>query len=259
MIIKDDRQNEDIPKIMEDTKKFLEEIEIDNEEKDEDENYEQKKLEEMKNDIINKIKEKNEKEKEKKINNNDNKIILKTPAKKINKKENNNDNYSMNIIEHMNSEIQQLFIKEEPNNKKNKKIKGKRSEATTGFTWSKTDSNDIKKYVNNKRMKIENNIYTKKKINFIDNDLSNIDDDTEEEKIVPIKNIFNVNLEDNRLDKCNTERKYLKTDLKENKINILDKVKIEKYLDGFDISTRDDNVVRNIHFSAYKQHKKYFN
>ena len=108
-------------------------------------------------------------------------------------------------------------------------------------------------------MKIENNIYTKKKINFIDNDLSNIDDDSEEEKIVPIKNIFNVNLEDNKLDKCNTERKYLKTDLKENKINILDRVKIEKYLDGFDISTRDDNVVRNIHFSAYKQHKKYFN
>ena len=257
MIIKDDRQNEDIPKIMEDTKKFLEEIEIDNEEKDEDENYEQKKLEEMKNDIINKIKEKNEKEKE--INNNDNKIILKTPAKKINKKENNNDNYSMNITEHINSDIQQLFIKEEPNNKKNKKIKGKRSEATTGFTWSKTDFNEEKKYVSNKIMKIENNIYTKKKINFIDNDLSNIDDDTEEEKIVPIKNIFNVNLEDNRLDKCNTERKYLKTDLKENKINILDKVKIEKYLDGFDISTRDDNVVRNIHFSAYKQHKKYFN
>ena len=259
MIIKDDRQNEDIPKIMEDTKKFLEEIEIDNEEKDEDENYEQKKLEEMKNDIINKIKEKNEKEKEKEINNNDNKIILKTPAKKINKKENNNDNYSMNIIEHINSEIQQLFIKEEPNNKKNKKIKGKRSEATTGFTWSKTDFNEEKKYVSNKIMKIENNIYTKKKINFIDNDLSNIDDDSEEEKIVPIKNIFNVNLEDNRLDKCNTERKYLKTDLKENKINILDRVKIEKYLDGFDISTRDDNVVRNIHFSAYKQHKKYFN
>ena len=259
MIIKDDRQNEDIPKIMEDTKKFLEEIEIDNEEKDEDENYEQKKLEEMKNDIINKIKEKNEKEKEKEINNNDNKIILKTPAKKINKKENNNDNYSMNIIEHINSEIQQLFIKEEPNNKKNKKIKGKRSEATTGFTWSKTDFNEEKKYVSNKIMKIENNIYTKKKINFIDNDLSNIDDDSEEEKIVPIKNIFNVNLEDNRLDKCNTERKYLKTDLKENKINILDRVKIEKYLDGFDISTRDDNVVRNIHFSAYKEHKKYFN
>ena len=259
MIIKDDRQNEDIPKIMEDTKKFLEEIEIDNEEKDEDENYEQKKLEEMKNDIINKIKEKNEKEKEKEINNNDNKIILKTPAKKINKKENNNDNYSMNITEHINSDIQQLFIKDEPNNKKNKKIKGKRSEQTTGFTWSKTDFNEEKKYVSNKIMKIENNIYTKKKINFIDNDLSNIDDDSEEEKIVPIKNIFNVNLEDNRLDKCNTERKYLKTDLKENKINILDRVKIEKYLDGFDISTRDDNVVRNIHFSAYKQHKKYFN
>ena len=259
MIIKDDRQNEDIPKIMEDTKKFLEEIEIDNEEKDEDENYEQKKLEEMKNDIINKIKEKNEKEKEKEINNNDNKVILKTPAKKINKKENNNDNYSMNITEHINSDIQQLFIKEEPNNKKNKKIKGKRSEQTTGFTWSKTDFNEEKKYVGNKIMKIENNIYTKKKINFIDNDLSNIDDDSEEEKIVPIKNIFNVNLEDNRLDKCNTERKYLKTDLKENKINILDRVKIEKYLDGFDISTRDDNVVRNIHFSAYKQHKKYFN
>ena len=156
MIIKDDRQNEDIPKIMEDTKKFLEEIEIDNEEKDEDENYEQKKLEEMKNDIINKIKEKNEKEKE--INNDDNKIILKTPAKKINKKENNNDNYSMNIIEHINSDIQQLFIKEEPNNKKNKKIKGKRSQATTGFTWSKTDFNEEKKYVSNKIMKIENNI-----------------------------------------------------------------------------------------------------
>ena len=163
MIIKDDKQNEDIPKIMEDTKKFLEEIEIDNEEKDEDENYEQKKLEEMKNDIINKIKEKNEKEKEKEINNNDNKVILKTPAKKINKKENNNDNYSMNITEHINSDIQQLFIKDEPNNKKNKKIKGKRSEQTTGFTWSKTDFNEEKKYVSNKIMKIENNIYTKKK------------------------------------------------------------------------------------------------
>ena len=30
MIIKDDRQNEDIPKIMEDTKKFFYEFEIDN-------------------------------------------------------------------------------------------------------------------------------------------------------------------------------------------------------------------------------------
>ena len=30
-------------------------------------------------------------------------------------------------------------------------------------------------------------------------------------------------------------------------------------MDGFDISTRDDNVVKNIHFSAYKEHKKYFN
>ena len=278
MIIIDDGQNEEIPKIMEDTKKFLENIDIDGEVNDDEENYEQKKLEEMKNDIMNKIKEKKQKEKNNenediKSKESDNNIILKTPTKKNNKKE-NNENYSMNINENIKSDIQQLLLKEEPNKKINKKMKEKRSEATTGFTWSKNDSNDEKKYVSNKIMKIENNIlnkekennnnyinniYTKKKINFIENDLSNIDDDSDEEKIESIKHIMNINLEDNRLEKCYTERKYLKTDLKQNKINILDKKKIEKYMDGFDISTRDDNVVKNIHFSAYKEHKKYFN
>ena len=280
MIVIDENQNEEIGTIIEETKKILDEIDVDSNEQDEEiEDYNQKKLEEMKKEIQAKIDKKKKKEEEKKIEENkaikeDNKYNMKTPSKK-NKKdfiENNfENNYSMNIIDKANNDIKTL-LSNENHKKENKKINinnfpKKRSEVTTGFTGSKTDSSDGKKFMSNNIIKLENkilynennnNIYTKKKIDFINHDLSNIDDDSEDEGINPIKTIYNVNFEDNKLEKCLTDRNYLRTEIKQNKINFLDKEKIGKYLNDFDINTKDENCSKNIHFSAYKKHKKYF-
>ena len=113
------------------------------------------------------------------------------------------------------------------------------------------------------KINLENYTYTKKKINFNNNlnDLSNIDDDSDDEKINPVKNIFNVNFQDNKLEKSHIDIKYLRTAEKQNKINFLKEKNFDRYLNDFNINTNDDNnIVKNIHFSAYKEkHKKYFN
>ena len=301
MIIKEDVQNEEITTIIDDAKKILDKIEdnindndndinnFNNEEKKEEEekekefDYNRQKLEEMKNMIKEKLKNRNNKEKKYigeikvNINNNINNNNMKTPSKKtkqyiynneINYNDNNN-NYSMNIIDKANSQIKALLLNEKNKNKKiynisSNNIIKKRSQVTTGFTGSKTDSSDGKKFIYNKVLfsennNINNNIYTKKKIDFINHDVSNIDDDSDEEEINPVKQIFNANYEDNKFEKCFTERKYINTSIKQNKFNILDKIKIDNYLNNSNINSNDEHVVRNIHFSAYKEHKKYFN
>ena len=181
---------------------------------------------------------------------------------------------NINFNEQVNIDMKRLLLDENDKNKNKNIIKynpqKKRSEVTTGITGSKTDSSDGKKFSNNllkleskffdNENNINNNIYTKKKINFIDHDLSNIEDDSEDEMINPVKQSFKFNDEENnKLDKYFTEKKILKTAVKQHRINFLDKVQINRYLNEFDISTKDDNVVQNIHFSACKKHKKYFN
>ena len=163
---------------------------------------------------------------------------MKNPSKKDQKNfieiesNENNNNYKMNIIDKINNE----------NSQKN----NKRSGITTGITDSKSDIID------------ENKLINKKKIVFNNLDLSNIDDDSEDEETNPIKKSFNIIFEDNRLEKCETERTYLRNNEKINNFNILDAKKIKKYLNGFDINTIDDNYSKNINFSAYKKHKQYF-
>ena len=296
MIIKEDVQNEEITTIIDDAKKILDKIEdnindndinnFNNEEKKEEEekekeiDYNRQKLEEMQNMIREKLRGKIKKEEKniaaKKVNININN--MKTPSKKniiniYNNESNyndNNNNYSMNIIDKANSQIKALLLNEKHKNKKINNISSnnifqKRSQVTTGFTGSKTDSSDGKKIICNKILfpennnNINNNIYTKKKIDFINHDISNIDDDSDEEEINPVKQIFNLNYEDNKFEKCFTERKYINTSIKQNKFNILDKIKIDNYLSNSNINSNDEHVVRNIHFSAYKEHKKYFN
>ena len=278
VIVKDDKQNEQISSIIKEAKNYIDDIDIDDNEKDDEvEDYNKKKLEEMIKDIHEKIERKKkaeEEEKSKKIleekNIYENKIILKTPTKK----EKNEYKHSMNINfnEQVNIDMKRLLLDENDKNKNKNIIKynpqKKRSEVTTGITGSKTDSSDGKKFSNNllkleskffdNENNINNNIYTKKKINFIDHDLSNIEDDSEDEMINPVKQSFKFNYEDNKLDKYFTEKKILKTAVKQHRINFLDKTKINRYLNEFDISTKDDNEVQNIHFSACKKHKNYF-
>ena len=259
-------------------------IEKNEEEENEEIDYDKKmKIIEMQNELKEKIKRKKEKQKleqEKLEQTNENEIKftnMKTPQKieKLNiynDKDNCYNNYSMNFTNKANSEIKALLLNEKNTNKnkENKNIKinnafsiqKKRSDLTTGITGSKTDSSDGKKFMINK-INLENYTYTKKKINFNHNlnDVSNIDDDSDEEKIIPIKNIFNVNFNDNKLEKSHTDIKYLRTAEKQNKTNLLKEKNIDRYLNDFDINTNDDNnIVKNIHFSAYKEkHKKYFN
>ena len=255
--------------------------ENENEEENEEIDYDKKmKIIEMQNELKEKIRRKKEKQKleqEKLEQTNENKIKyinMKTPPKKEksnidNDKDNCYNNYSMNITNKANSEIKALLLNEKNINKNiNIKINNaysiqkKRSDLTTGITGSKTDSSDGKKFMINK-INLENYTYTKKKINFNNNlnDLSNIDDDSDEEQIIPIKNIFNVNFNDNKLEKSHTDIKYLRTAEKQNKINLLKEKNFDRYLNDFNINTNDDNnIVKNIHFSAYKEkHKKYFN
>ena len=262
------------------------ENENENEEENEEIDYDKKmKIIEMQNELKEKIRRKKEKQKleqEKLEQTNENKIKyinMKTPPKKEksnidNDKDNCYNNYSMNITNKANSEIKALLLNEKNinKNKENKNInikinnaysiQKKRSDLTTGITGSKTDSSDGKKFMINK-INLENYTYTKKKINFNNNlnDLSNIDDDSDEEQIIPIKNIFNVNFNDNKLEKSHTDIKYLRTAEKQNKINLLKEKNFDRYLNDFNINTNDDNnIVKNIHFSAYKEkHKKYFN
>ena len=259
-------------------------IEKNEEEENEEIDYDKKmKIIEMQNELKEKIKRKKEKQKleqEKLEQTNENEIKftnMKTPQKieKLNiynDKDNCYNNYSMNFTNKANSEIKALLLNEKNTNKnkENKNIKinnafsiqKKRSDLTTGITGSKTDSSDGKKFMINK-INLENYTYTKKKINFNHNlnDISNIDDDSDEEKIIPIKNIFNVNFNDNKLEKSHTDIKYLRTAEKQNKTNLLKEKNIDRYLNDFNINTNDDNnIVKNIHFSAYKEkHKKYFN
>ena len=259
-------------------------IEKNEEEENEEIDYDKKmKIIEMQNELKEKIKRKKEKQKleqEKLEQTNENEIKftnMKTPQKieKLNiynDKDNCYNNYSMNFTNKANSEIKALLLNEKNTNKnkENKNIKinnafsiqKKRSDLTTGITGSKTDSSDGKKFMINK-INLENYTYTKKKINFNHNlnDVSNIDDDSDEEKIIPIKNIFNVNFNDNKLEKSHTDIKYLRTAEKQNKTNLLKEKNIDRYLNDFNINTNDDNnIVKNIHFSAYKEkHKKYFN
>ena len=261
-------------------------IEKNEDENEEGINYEKKmKIIEMQNELKEKIRRKKERQKfeqEKVEKVNENKIKytnMKTPQKKEkinidNNKDNCYNNYSMNFTNKANSEIKALLLNEKNcnKNKENKNInikinnaysiQKKRSDLTTGITGSKTDSSDGKKFMINK-INLENYTYTKKRINFNNNlnDLSNIDDDSDEEKIIPIKNIFNVNFNDNKLEKSHTDIKYLRTAEKQNKINLLQEKNYNRYLNDFNINTNDDNnIVKNIHFSAYKEkHKKYFN
>ena len=322
VIVNNDKQNEGITEIIDETEKILKDIEnvdninnidndnnnIDNnniennninndnnnldinnnyEKKEEEEefDYHKKRLIEMQNVLQEKIRRKKEKEKlekeklEQKDENKIKYINMKTPTKKekinINiDKDNCYNNYSMNITNKANSEIKALLLNEK-NTNKNKvdknlcikinntySIQKKRSDLTTGITGSKTDSSDGKKFMINK-INLENYTYTKKKINFNNNlnDLSNIDDDSDDEKINPVKNIFNVNFQDNKLEKSHIDIKYLRTAEKQNKINFLKEKNFDRYLNDFNINTNDDNnIVKNIHFSAYKEkHKKYFN
>ena len=81
----------------------------------------------------------------------------------------------------------------------------------------------------------------------------------DDEKINPIKTVFNINYEDNKLEKSFEDRKLLRTERKQNRVIFLDKIKIDKYINDFDINSNDGQCVKNIHFSEYKQHKKYFN
>ena len=280
MIVKDDKQLEEISTIIEETKKYINDIDIDsNKDDDEEMDYEQKKLKEMEEILKEKIAKKKKKKEEEEKNKNilENKDNMKTPIKKE-KKENYEKNHSMNTDDINNIDMQSLLLNENDkikDNQKNKYNKSnnnnilkKRSEVTTGFTGSKTDSSDGKKFLSNNLIKLENkilysennnNIYTKKKIDFIDHDLSNIENDSEDEQINPIKQILNVNFEDNKFEKCYTERKKLKTAVKQNRINFLEGIKINKYINDFDINTKDDILEQNIHLSAIKKHKKYFN
>lgn len=279
-----DKQNEGIESIIENTQRQLDQIEvdeIDNDEEKEEKDYIEKKIEEMKNKFQKKIYNKKNKIKEqKKIKENHNKNIsnMKTPKKKgkinlieIENDKNDKNILSMNIIDEGNDKIRALLLNENNKNKEliNSKYHKKRSErTTTGFTGSKTDSSDGKKFMNNKliiseKKSIENNIYTKKKIDFINQDISNIEDDSDDEEIITVKQILNSNRKDNRLDKSYTEINYLKTAQTAQKVNrtkFLDKINICKYLNEFDINTQDDNnIVKNIHFSAIKGHNNYFN
>ena len=279
-----DKQNEGIESIIENTQRQLDQIEvdeIDNDEEKEEKDYIEKKIEEMKNKFQKKIYNKKNKIKEqKKIKENHNKNTsnMKTPKKKgkinlieIENEKNDKNILSMNIIDEGNDKIRALLLNENNKNKEliNSKYHKKRSErTTTGFTGSKTDSSDGKKFMNNKliiseKKSIENNIYTKKKIDFINQDISNIEDDSDDEEIITVKQILNSNRKDNRLDKSYTEINYLKTAQTAQKVNrtkFLDKINICKYLNEYDINTQDDNnIVKNIHFSAIKGHNNYFN
>ena len=275
----DDKNNLDI-------KNEEKEEQEENEEKEEEIDDKQKKLIELENILKEKIKrkkEKKEKEKsEKKISqlNEDNiKFNVKTPTKKEKKnliieKDDYNNNHSLNFTSKASNEIKALLLNEKNKNINNEEknmyinikfpysIQKKRSDLTTGITGSKTDSSDGKKFMLSK-INLENYTYTKKKINFNNNanDLSNVDIDSDDERINPIRNIFNVNFTDNKLEKSYSEMKYIRTAEKQNKFNILKQKNIDRYLNDFNINTTDDNnIIKNIHFSAYKEkHKKYFN
>ena len=281
VIVKDDKQNEQISSIIKEAKNYIDDIDIgDNENDDEVEDYNKKKLEEMIKDIQEKIEKKkkigeeeNAKQKLEEKKRNKDKNILKTPTKKEKNEFQHSMNINLNLNDQVNIDMKKLLL-DENEKLKNKNIinynpQTKRSEVKTGITGSKIDSSDGKKFSNNllkleskffDNENINNNIYTKKKINFIDHDLSNIDDESEDEKINPVKQSFKFNDEENnKFDKYFTEKKILKTAVKQHRINFLDKVQINRYLNEFDISTKDDKVVQNIHFSACKKHKKYFN
>ena len=218
-----DKHNEEISKIIENAEKYIVDIVIPSNNSNEEEDYKQKKLKEMQRIPQEKINGKNNKEEEKEVENNKNNMEI--PSKEE-KKEKYENNHSMNINDKINRNIDNNNPKE-------------RSEVTTGITGSKPDIIDGKK--------------------FIERDLSNIDNDSEDEQINPIKNCFNTNFEENKFNKYFNERKHANREEKQYRINFLDGDKIKKYLNDSDINTKNDNVVKKINFSAIKKHKKYFN
>ena len=261
-IIKENKKNEELPDIFCNTEKMIQNL---NDGLDLD-----KKM--IKIDIENNNEEgkddkegKEEEKKPKEINNNN--IKLKTPYKKaiINKDGKEQYYYSNNIKEKENNKIKNIILNEN-NNKKDIKEKDNiskdrsRSGLTTGFTGSKTDSSDGKNFKSNNILAKFESTNPKRKINFINQDLSNIDDDSDEEQInqIQIKTVFNINKENNILEKSYEDKKYLRTAQKQCKINFLDKKQIDKYVSDFNINSDDGYDVKKIHFSAYKQHKKYF-
>ena len=261
-IIKENKKNEELPDIFCNTEKMIQNL---NDGLDSD-----KKM--IKIDIENNNEEgkddkegKEEEKKPKEINNNN--IKLKTPYKKaiINKDGKEQYYYSNNIKEKENNKIKNIILNEN-NNKKDIKEKDNiskdrsRSGLTTGFTGSKTDSSDGKNFKSNNILAKFESTNPKRKINFINQDLSNIDDDSDEEQInqIQIKTVFNINKENNILEKSYEDKKYLRTAQKQCKINFLDKKQIDKYVSDFNINSDDGYDVKKIHFSAYKQHKKYF-
>ena len=280
-IIKDNKNNQEIQDIYKDTEKIIDDINknIENEEIEyiqdsEKEEEEKKRLEEMKIKIQQKLIQKKIKKEEKKseeINIDNNKLKnmnLSTPYKKViiqpeKQKSNNiiNPFFLNNINEKQNNQINNKLLKDiitfKTDNKNNNISKGGRSRSglTTGFTGSKTDSSDGKNFRSNNILSKIENLNPKRKINF-NKDLSNIDDISDEDEKITIKTLFNNNFEDNKLEKSFEDRKLL-TERKHNRIINIDKIKIDKYID-FNINSIDGQCVKKIHFSAYKQHKKYF-
>ena len=207
VIVKDDKQNEQISSIIKEAKNYIDDIDIgDNENDDEVEDYNKKKLEEMIKEIQEKIEKKkkigeeeNAKQKLEEKKRNKDKNILKTPTKKEKNEFQHSMNINLNLNDQVNIDMKKLLL-DENEKLKNKNIinynpQTKRSEVKTGITGSKIDSSDGKKFSNNllkleskffDNENINNNIYTKKKIDFIDHDLSNIDDESEDEKINPV-------------------------------------------------------------------------
>ena len=233
MIVIPDKHNEENSKIIEEYIRYI----IPSNNSNEEEHYKQKKSKEMQRIPQEKINGKNNKEEEEKEVEN-NKNNMKIPSKEE-KKEKYENNDSMNINDKINR-----------NNNNN--IDKKRSEVTTGITGSKPDISDGKKFLHN-LVGLEN------KIDFIECDLSNIDNDSEDEQINPIKNCFSTNFEENKFNKYFNERNYVNREEKQYRINFLDGDKMKKYLNDSDINTKNDNVVKKINFSAIKKHKKYFN
>ena len=122
MIVKDDKQNEQISSIIKEAKNYIDDIDIgDNENDDEVEDYNKKKLEEMIKDIQEKIEKKkkigeeeNAKQKleEKKINKDKN--ILKTPTKKEKNEFQHSMNINLNLNDQVNIDMKKLLLDENP-------------------------------------------------------------------------------------------------------------------------------------------------
>ena len=201
-----------------------------------------------------------------------------------------NNNYYIDITKNtgLNNLISngQEENKENNEQKNNNNIQNQRSGLNSNFTQanSKTDSSDGKNNLNSKNilnLKINNSFnkinkkpisnynYIPLKLQFdfdekaIENqnnkDISNIDDseNEEEEKINPINQcILNANYKDNILEK-KEKNIYIRSEIKEKRNNILDKLKFSE--NSFSYDDNEDDGVQNINISCFQQHKNYFN